>query len=295
MENNSLLYKVDCVSIAKEIKEDVRHAITKENLDLTLAVVTFDNSEASKVYVRQKSKACEEVGIKFKDYVCPMEFETKNLLQLIYQLNKDENITGILVQLPLPDHIDKDKVIAAIDVKKDVDGFTPWNVAALHLQKPENEYLIPCTPLGIIEIIKRTVGFNKQRVLMIGRSNIVGRPVAELLLQNNCTVTVAHSKSDLTWEDFSNYDIIISAIGKAQHWHQWSNNRNNKLLIDVGMNKKEDNKLCGDFDMRVEAKSPTLFTPVPKGVGVMTIAMLMSNILKAYRLQSNDFIINEDE
>lgn len=289
--------KIDCKKIAADVKEDVRHFLTKNDIRPMLAVVTFNIDPASEVYVTNKNLACNEVGIDFKDILVPLAFQTENVIHTINLLNKDESVNGILVQLPLPDHIDVKKVLEAIDPKKDVDGLTPWNTYCLYTQKPQNEYLQPCTPMGVVKVLKETLDTLEEKdVLMIGRSTLVGRPLAELLTQENATVTLAHSYTPLYYSRYT--DIVISAVGKekavpAALFRSEKDEVAKLTFVDVGINRNSDGKLCGDIDYEgVNQETDVDYTSVPGGIGVMTTAMLTYNVAKAYCLQHElDFCI----
>lgn len=269
----------------KELVADIRGKL-KEEIDVLahggfrpgLAVVLVGDDPASAVYVRNKAKACEQVGIYSEVHRLPAETSQTELLELVDKLNRDSNIHGILVQLPLPAHISEDAVIDAIAVEKDVDGFHPINVGNLSIGKPS---LLPCTPAGIIEIIKRTgISISGKRAVVIGRSNIVGKPVAMLLLRENATVTVCHSRTENMKELCREADILVVAIGKPKFVTK-DFVKPGAVVIDVGINRLDDGKLAGDvdFDDVVDTAGP--ITPVPGVVGPMTITMLLQNTLQA--------------
>lgn len=249
-----------------------------------LAVVLVGNDSASQVYVNNKKKACEAVGIRSVSYELSEETEEQELLQLVAQLNADEAVHGILVQMPLPKHINEEKVILAIDAKKDVDCFHPINVGLLHTG---GKGFLPCTPAGIIELIKRSGHtIQGQNCVIIGRSNIVGKPVAMLLMQENGTVTICHSKTKNLADVCRGADIIVSATGKVNTVTA-DMVKAGAIVIDVGMNRNEAGKLCGDVDFENVKEVAGAITPVPGGVGPMTIAMLMKNCLVAAKMQNN--------
>ena len=275
---------INCKNIAQKIKDNVKEELSQLNYKPVLVIFTDLTDDASMVYIKQKKKACEYCGI---DVISIDLKGYKNIDELLHDIetfNKDSSVSGIMVQLPQTTW-DTETIINAIDPKKDVDGLTWYNVAQLHLHKPLDNYLAPCTPSGILEVLESIdFQFEGSMVLMVGRSNIVGRPLAELLTQKNCTVTLAHSET----QDKSlrnDFDLIISAVGKPKIFYSFINSDKTKpVLIDVGINRDENNKLCGDFDLE---KSEYLYaTPVPGGIGPMTVAMLMSNILKAIKLQN---------
>ncbi len=240
-------------------------------------------NSASKVYVNNKKKACENCGIASISYELPEETTEAELLELVQKLNEDKKVNGILVQLPLPKHIDDTKVILAISPKKDVDCFHPQNVGALHTG---GEGFLPCTPAGILELIKRSgYDITGKECVVIGRSNIVGKPVAMLLLQQNGTVTICHSKTKNLAEVCRRADIVVVATGKRNTLTK-DMVKQGAVVIDVGMNRDEQGKLCGDVDFEEVKKVAGTITPVPGGVGPMTIAMLMKNCLTAAKKQS---------
>ena len=235
-------------------------------------------NSASKVYVNNKKKACEVCGISSLSYELPESTTEAELLELIQKLNEDKKINGILVQLPLPKHIDESKVILAISPEKDVDCFHPQNVGALHTG---GKGFLPCTPAGILELIKRSgYDITGKECVVIGRSNIVGKPVAMLLLKENGTVTICHSKTKNLPEICKRADIIVVATGKRNTLTK-DMVKEGAIVIDVGMNRNEEGKLCGDVDFENVKEKVEAITPVPGGVGPMTIAMLMKNCLTA--------------
>ncbi len=272
--------------ISAAIKEEVKEKVLKlksEGKEVTLAVIQVGNNPASTTYVGNKKKACEYVGIRSLAYEIPEETTEEELLELIEKLNNDESVNGILVQLPLPGHINEDKVIEAISPIKDVDGFHPMNVGALSIGKPG---FVSCTPYGIIELLKRSnVEISGKHCVVIGRSNIVGKPMASLLIRENGTVTVVHSKTVNMKEITKQADILVVAIGKPKFIDD-SYVKEGAVVIDVGINRDENNKLCGDVDFDSVSKVAGKITPVPGGVGPMTIAMLMNNCLEAYQFQN---------
>jgi methylenetetrahydrofolate dehydrogenase (NADP+)/methenyltetrahydrofolate cyclohydrolase len=269
----------------KEIVADIRgrlkeeiEALAAEGFRPGLAVVLVGDDPASAVYVRNKAKACEQTGIYSEVHRLPAETTQAELLELVDKLNRDPNIHGILVQLPLPDHIDEAAVIDAIAVEKDVDGFHPINAGNLMIGKPS---LLPCTPAGIIEIIRRTgVSMAGKRAVVIGRSNIVGKPVAMLLMRENATVTICHSRTENMKQICREADILVVAIGKAKFVTR-EFVKPGAVVIDVGINRLADGTLAGDvdFDDVVDIAGP--ITPVPGVVGPMTITMLLANTVQA--------------
>ncbi len=272
---------IDGKAISLEIKQEVKKEVEKlqkNGVFPCLAVVLVGENSASKVYVNNKKKACEVCGISSLSYELPESTTEAELLELIQKLNEDKKINGILVQLPLPKHIDESKVILAISPEKDVDCFHPQNVGALHTG---GKGFLPCTPAGILELIKRSgYDITGKECVVIGRSNIVGKPVAMLLLKENGTVTICHSKTKNLPEICKRADIIVGATGKRNTLTK-DMVKEGAIVIDVGMNRNEEGKLCGDVDFENVKEKVEAITPVPGGVGPMTIAMLMKNCLTA--------------
>lgn len=275
---------IDGKFISQTIKDELRDRVNKlkeEGKEVSLAVILVGNDSASQVYVRNKKKACEYVGIRSLSYELPEETSEEELLKLIDDLNEREDCQGILVQLPLPKHIDSEKVLLRIDSKKDVDGFHPVSVGNLSIGNPG---FVSCTPAGIIELLKRSgVELDGANAVIVGRSNIVGKPMAMLLLRENCTVTIAHSHTRNLSEVTSRADILIAAIGKPKFFKA-KDIKENAVVIDVGMDRDENGKLCGDVDYEDMLPKVSKITPVPGGVGPMTIAMLMKNCVDAVDL-----------
>ncbi len=243
-----------------------------------LAVVLVGDDAASKVYVRSKTRACEDVGLASFQHTLPADTTEDELLALIDELNNSADVHGILVQLPLPEGLDEAAVIESISPDKDVDGFHPYNMGRLVAGSPQ---LVPCTPLGIIELIESTgINIEGKDAVVIGRSNIVGKPAAILLLQKNATVTMAHSRTAGLHDKVRAADIVVASVGKAGFVRgDWI--KEGAVVIDVGINRTEDGRLTGDVDFRGASKRAAFITPVPGGVGPMTIAMLMSNTVRA--------------
>lgn len=276
----------------KEVAARVKAEIAKEAEQLAenggvtpgLAVIIVGDDPASKIYVRNKKKACEEVGFFSEEFALPEKTSQKELLALIDTLNNRLDIDGILVQLPLPKHINEKAVIGAISPKKDVDAFSPFNVGRVMI----GEYrFLPCTPAGVMELIKSTgTEVSGKRCVVIGRSNIVGKPMAMMLLNESGTVTVCHSKTQNLAEVTSQADILVSAVGKAK-FVTADMVKEGAVVIDVGMNHDENGKLCGDVDFDAVEPKAGFITPVPGGVGPMTIAMLMKNTLTAAKLNAS--------
>ena len=278
---------IDGKLISAQIKEEAAKEaaqIKARGVNPCLAVVLVGNDSASQVYVNNKKKACEAVGIGSVSYELGADTTEEELLRLVAQLNADDTVHGILVQMPLPKQINEEKVILAIDAKKDVDCFHPINVGLLHTG---GKGFLPCTPAGIIELIKRSGHtIQGQSCVIIGRSNIVGKPVAMLLMQENGTVTICHSKTRNLTEVCRGADIIVSATGKVNTVTA-DMVKEGAVVIDVGMNRNEAGKLCGDVDFEKVKEIAGAITPVPGGVGPMTIAMLMKNCLVAAKMQNN--------
>ncbi|MBQ5431792.1 MAG: bifunctional methylenetetrahydrofolate dehydrogenase/methenyltetrahydrofolate cyclohydrolase FolD [Lachnospiraceae bacterium] len=276
---------IDGKKISADIKEEIRvevSALKEQGREVTLAVVLVGEDPASQVYVRNKKKACEFVGIRSLSYELPASTTQEELLLLVEKLNRDDSVNGILVQLPLPGHIDEDEVIRAIDPKKDVDGFHPMSVGALSIGQPG---YVSCTPAGIIQLLKRSdIELDGKNCVIIGRSNIVGKPMAMLMLRENATVTVTHSHTKNLKEITREADILIVAIGKTK-FITADYVKEGAVVIDVGMDRDENGKLCGDVDFDSVEKVAQAITPVPGGVGPMTIAMLMKNCLTSLELK----------
>lgn len=265
-------------SLRERLKTDIAEYKDKNGREIGLAVVLAGDNQASQVYVRNKIKACEEVGIKSFAYYLPEEVSENELEELIKTLASDDNISGILVQLPLPAHIDAEKIQRLIPVSKDVDGFSAENIGKLCLKE---DGLIPCTPNGIMQMLAfEGIEVTGKRAVVLGRSDIVGKPMAMLLLNANATVTVCHSKTVNLKEECLKADILVSAVGKAKFVTE-DMVKEGAVVIDVGMNRDADGSLCGDVDFEAVKGKCSYITPVPGGVGPMTITMLMYNTFKA--------------
>ena len=269
-----------------KIAQEVRHSVRKEALDFKektgivpgLAVILVGEDPASQVYVGRKAKACAEVGFLSREYKLSADTSEAKLLNIISELNADQVIHGILVQLPLPKHIHTDKIIAAIDPQKDVDWFHPYNVGGLVSGNP---LFVPCTPRGIMELIARTgIDLKGKEAVVVGRSNIVGKPIALLLLAQHATVTICHSRTKDLPAVTRRADVLIAAVGKP-HMIKANMVKEGAVVIDVGVNRLENGKLAGDVAFDEVAAKASFITPVPGGVGPMTIAMLMKNTLDA--------------
>lgn len=273
---------IDGKAVSAAVKAQVREERERLDISVGLAVVIVGNNPASRVYVNNKKKACEEVGFKSFEYALPEETTEAELLELVKKLNADPAVNGILVQLPLPAHINETAVINAISPEKDVDAFHPVNVG--HIMIGDYSFL-PCTPAGVMELIASTgVEVQGKSCVVIGRSNIVGKPMAMLLLHKNGTVTITHSKTKNLKEICANADILVAAVGKAG-FVTADMVKPGAVVIDVGMNRNEAGKLCGDVDFEGCKEKAGYITPVPGGVGPMTIAMLMRNTLTAAKLK----------
>lgn len=266
-------------TIKDELKEEVAR-LKNQGKTACLAVIQVGDDPASSVYVRNKKKACEYIGIGSLSYELPEETTQEEMLQLIDKLNNDKNVTGILVQLPVPRHIDEKTIINAISPKKDVDGFHPENVGNLCIGQAG---FVSCTPAGVIQLLKRSgIVIAGKECVVIGRSNIVGKPMALLLLRENGTVTVCHSKTQDLKAVCQRADILVVAIGKPKMINK-DYIKDNAVVIDVGIHRMENGKLCGDVDYDDVAEKCSAITPVPGGVGPMTIAMLMNNCVESIR------------
>ena len=281
---------IDGLAISKQIKAEVRAKAAEykeQGIEICLAVIQVGNDPASSVYVGNKKKGCEYIGINSLSYELPEETTEEELLELISKLNADSKVNGILVQLPLPKHIDEDKIIKAIDPKNDVDGFHPQSVGALSSGQPG---VVSCTPAGIIELLKRSdVEIEGKECVVVGRSNIVGKPMALLLLRENGTVTITHSRTANLKEVTKRADILVVAIGKPKFITK-EYVKEGATVIDVGIHRigtTDSGKsiLCGDVDYEDVFPVASAITPVPGGVGPMTIAMLMSNCVHSVELQ----------
>lgn len=276
---------IDGKRISQEIKDEVRAEIERDHIEAALAVIIVGEDPASMVYVRNKKTACEYCGIRSLSYELKEDTTEEELVGLIEKLNRDDTVDGILVQLPLPEHINEDNIIEAIDPAKDVDGFSRRSVGALSIG---SRGFVSCTPAGVIELLKRSgVDIAGRECVIMGRSNIVGKPMAMLMLRENATVTVVHSKTRHIEEICSRADILIVAIGKPKMiTHDYV--KDQAVVIDVGIHRVDPEtnggrKLCGDVDFEDVEPVASLITPVPGGVGPMTIAMLMKNVLIAAR------------
>lgn len=274
---------IDGKKISAEVREELKAEVAvlkSKGITPGLAVVLVGENPASQIYVRNKTKACEEVGIKSLQHTLPGDIKEKELLSLIRELNAANDVHGILVQLPLPSHMDSEAVLDLISPSKDVDGFHPYNMGRLMIG---NALLQPCTPYGIMRLLDSTgIDASGKNAVIIGRSNIVGKPMAMMLLKRNATVTICHSKTKDLREKVREADILVAAIGRDRFVKgDWI--KEGAVVIDVGMNRAPDGKLTGDVDFDAASLKASHITPVPGGVGPMTIAMLLKNTVAAAR------------
>ena len=271
--------------LAKKIRTNLKvevEELKKQKKYPKLAVIMVGNDQASSIYVKNKSKACDEIGIDFEEYLLPEETTMQELLSLITKLNEEKEIKGILLQSPIPAHLDIQKAFETINPKKDVDGFHPISVGQACIGQ---DTFIPCTPLGIVRLLEEyKIPIEGKNVVILGRSNIVGKPLMQCMLKKNATVTICHSKTRNIQEITKQADILIVAIGKPKFITE-EMVKENAVIIDVGMNRLENGKLCGDIDFEGVEKKASYITPVPGGVGPMTIAMLMQNVVKATKME----------
>ncbi len=277
---------IDGKELAKKIRNNLRiecEELKQKNIKSKLAVIMVGDDPASKVYVRNKSKACEDVGIEYDEYLLDKETTQKELIELIKKLNDEKNINGILLQSPIPSNLDINEAFRTIAPEKDVDGFNPVNVGKLVLNQ---DTFVSCTPYGIIKMFEEyNIDLSGKNVVILGRSNIVGKPLIHCCLNKNATVTTCHSKTQNLAQKAKEADILISAIGKA-HFVTADMVKENAVVIDVGINRLDNGKITGDVDFENVKEKVSYITPVPGGVGPMTIAMLMNNVIKATRRQN---------
>ena len=281
-----MAFVIDGKKISAQIKDELKDKVSTLKADgkeICLAVIQVGNDPASTVYVGNKKKACEYIGIKSLAYELPEETTEQELIAIIDKLNADDSVHGILVQLPVPKQINEDHIIQAISPKKDVDGFHPASVGALSIGQ---KGFVSCTPAGIIQLLKRSnIEIEGKHCVVIGRSNIVGKPMSLLLLRENATVTICHSRTKNIKEICREADILIVAIGKPQFIGA-DYVKDGAVVIDVGIHRDENNKLCGDVKYDEVEPKASYITPVPGGVGPMTIAMLLNNVIKAAKQQN---------
>ncbi len=272
--------------VSTKIKEDLKievEKLKKKEITPKLAVIMVGDNPASKVYVKNKSKACNQVGVDFEEFLLPENTSESELFELIDKLNEDKSVNGILLQSPVPKQIDQNKAFRRISEAKDVDGFNPYNVGNLCIG---NDCFISCTPFGVMKILEYyNIDLEGKNAVVLGRSNIVGKPMVQCLLSKNATVTVCHSRTKNLREITKNADILIAAIGKPKYVTK-DFIKEGAIVIDVGINRKEDsNKICGDVDFDDVIEKVSKITPVPGGVGPMTVAMLLYNLVKATKNQ----------
>lgn len=276
---------IDGKALAKKTRENLKiecDELRKKGITPKLAVIMVGKNPASKVYVRNKSKACNEVGIEYEEYLLEEDISQEELLELINKLNKNKEINGILLQSPIPQHLNINEAFKAISDLKDVDGFNPISVGKLCIGE---DTFVSCTPYGVIRMFEEyNIDLTGKDVVILGRSNIVGKPLIQCCLQKNATVTVCHSKTKNIEEHTKRADVIIAAIGKSK-FVTADMVKDGVVIIDVGINRGEDGKLTGDVDFENIEKKASYITPVPGGVGPMTIAMLMNNVIKATKEQ----------
>lgn len=272
--------------LAKKIRANLKiecEELNKKGIKSKLAVIMVGDDPASKVYVRNKSKACEDVGIEYEEYLLKANITQKELIDLIEKLNQDNTVNGILLQSPIPSNLDINEAFRTVDPEKDVDGFNPVNVGKLVLGQ---DTFVSCTPYGIMKMFEEyNIDLNSKNVVILGRSNIVGKPLIHCCLNKNATVTTCHSRTQNIKEITSKADVLISAIGKAK-FVTADMVKENSVVIDVGINRLDNEKITGDVDFENVKEKASYITPVPGGTGPMTIAMLMNNVIKATRRQN---------
>lgn len=278
---------IDGKELAKKVRLELKDEVEKlkkdENIHPKLAVIMVGSDPASQIYVRNKSKACDEIGIEFEEFLLDENTTQKELLDLIDRLNENEKVNGILLQSPIPKNLDINEAFRRISPEKDVDGFNPVNVGKLTLGQ---KGFISCTPFGVIKMLEEyNIDIEGKNAVVLGRSNIVGKPMSQCLLNKNATVTICHSKTKNINDITKNADIIVAAIGKKE-FVKGDMVKEGVVVIDVGINRGEDGKLKGDVDFDEVSKKASYITPVPGGVGPMTIAMLMTNVVKAAKDQN---------
>ena len=286
---------IDCKAIREKILNEVKEEVATLPTQPHLAVVIVGDDKASHTYVKNKEKTCEQVGIKSSVVMLREDIPQIALDTVINQLNNDENVHGILLQLPLPKHLNEQRAIDLISQYKDVDGLTIANAGLVALGRLD-EAIIPCTPSGVIRMFDE-IGYDLEgkTVTIIGRSNLFGKPMSQLCLSRNATVKMCHSRTNELHNELDFQDVVISAIGKPKFLDNTYLSYND-VLVDVGINRDENGKLCGDIDIEdvlsIEEEAPKYYTPVPGGIGLLTTAMLMKNVIKAYKMQKE---MNEDE
>ena len=278
---------IDGKELAKKIRSELKeecNELKEQGIYPKLAVIMVGDNSASKVYVKNKSKACDEIGIKYEEYLLNADTTREELIELIEKLNEDESIHGVLLQSPIPSNLDINQAFKTITYRKDVDGFTPSSVGKLAIGE---DTFISCTPYGVIRMFEEyNIDLTGKDLVILGRSNIVGKPLLQCCLNKNATVTICHSKTKNLKEHTKRADIVISAIGKAKFVTK-DMIKEGAVVIDVGINRDENGKLVGDVDFENIEPIASYITPVPGGVGPMTIAMLMNNVIKAAKEQNN--------
>ena len=279
---------IDGKALAKKIRQELKvgfDELKEKGINPKLAVIMVGDNPASKVYVRNKSRACDEIGIEYEEYLLQDDIKQEDLINLIKKLNEDKTVNGILLQSPIPDHLNINQAFKTITYRKDVDGFTPSSVGKLCIGE---DTFISCTPYGVMKMFEEyNIDLTGKNVVILGRSNIVGKPLIQCCLAKNATVTVCHSKTKNIEEYTKRADILISAIGKAKFVTK-DMVKKDVVVIDVGINRDEDGKLVGDVDFEAVEPLASYITPVPGGVGPMTIAMLMNNVIKAAKKQNDE-------
>ena len=277
---------IDGKELAKKIRANLKiecEELKKKNINSKLAVIMVGEDPASKVYVRNKSRACEDVGIKYEEYLLDLNTTQKELVELIEKLNNDKTINGILLQSPIPSSLDINEAFRTISPEKDIDGFNPVNVGKLVLNQ---DTFVSCTPYGIMKMFEEyNIDLTGKNVVILGRSNIVGKPLIHCCLNKNATVTSCHSKTQNLAQKAKEADVLISAIGKA-NFVTADMVKDGAVVIDVGINRLDNGKITGDVDFESVKEKASYITPVPGGVGPMTIAMLMNNVIKATKRQN---------
>ena len=272
---------IDGKKLAKKTRENLKiecSNLKEKNIIPKLSVIMVGEDPASKIYVKTKSKACDEIGIKYEEHILNENITQKELIELIHKLNNDDSVNGILLQSPIPRHLDIDEAFREISSEKDVDGFNPINVGKLLLNQ---DTFVSCTPYGIMKMLEEyNIELEGKNIVIIGRSNIVGKPLMACCLNKHATVTICHSKTKDLKEKTKNADILVAAIGKS-NFVTSDMVKDNAVIIDVGINRGTDKKLTGDVDFENVKEKASYITPVPGGVGPMTVAMLMNNVIKA--------------
>ena len=281
---------IDGKELAKKTRQNLKiecDELKNKGINPKLAVIMVGDNPASKVYVRNKSKACQEVGVEYEEYLLDSNITQKNLIDLIKKLNNDKNINGILLQSPIPKHLDINEAFRTIDYNKDVDGFHPMNVGKLTLGQ---DTFVSCTPYGVMRMFEEyNIDLCGKNVVILGRSNIVGKPLTQCCLNKSATITVCHSKTQNTKKITKEADIVISAIGKPKFITE-DMIKEGAIVIDVGINRDENGKIVGDVDFENVKQKASYITPVPGGVGPMTVAMLINNVIKAAKNQNEKIL-----